>query len=81
MIFFGRAAAGALSRAHVGSARRATSGTKRRLMPWPAPGSVTARAKKARSTTNGMGMRILLSRPMELDPLTTPRQTTHITKK
>lgn len=50
-------------------------------MPCPAPGSVTARMKKARRTKNGSGIRILFRMPMELAPLTTPKHTTASTRK
>ena len=46
----------------------AKSGEKRVRIPAPAPGSVTARAKKAASTANGIGISSLLSAPIEEAP-------------
>ena len=54
----------------------AKSGEKRVRIPAPAPGSVTARAKKAASTANGIGISSLLSAPIEEAPSHAPRQTT-----
>eukprot|EP00967_Tisochrysis_lutea_P122562 scaffold202958_cov33-Tisochrysis_lutea.AAC.4 len=61
--------------AHLGSARTPKLGVNNRAMPSPAPGSKIARKKKANITISGSGIRILLSRPMECAPLTTPKQT------